>query len=291
MGKARLLTVTLALTIFFGATQVQAQDVRKIEQISQEVVQVQADFEAGKITPQQFQQRLTELSQQLEVAKKELLNSGASFTPAQLQRMETLMDQGKNLEAQYNTGLITEADYTRQATEVQGEINDIAAPFQGSPSASMQSAEMEKRIKQRWPGSVAGWPPAQGAFPRDDHEERSYLEVGDLSHPLQQASGTRASYSPGTRVGGIFGFIARYRIFQTGDGANQAALEDLKRQVESATGKTMERNRSGDGYYLEFIDSRTNNREDGLLYWSTHSITLRDGTLEYQVADTKNTSN
>jgi uncharacterized membrane protein len=279
--------ITLVLTMFFCATQVQAQNTERIEQVAREVGQVQADFEAKKITLQQFQQRLTELNRQLEAAKKELSNSGASFSPAQLRRMETLMDEDKSLEARYNAGLITEAEYTRLVTDVRGEINGIAAPFQGSHSASTQSAEMEKRTKQRWPGSVAGWPPAQGAFPRDT-TERSYLEVGDLRHPLRQAPGTRASYSLGNRVGGVFGFIARYRIFQTGDGANQAALEDLRRQVESATGKTMKR--SENGYYLEFVDSRSNNREDGLLYWSTHSLTLKDGTLEYQVADTKNTS-
>jgi uncharacterized membrane protein len=289
MNEVKIVTAMLALAMFFCVPQVQAQDTGRIEQISREVGQVQADFEAGKITPQQLNQRLSELNRQMEAAREELLNSGASFSTAQLQRMETLMDEDKRLEAQYNTGLIAEEEYARQANEVRGAINGIAAPFQGSPSASVQAAEMEKRIQQLWPGSVAGWPPAEGAFPRDTRD-RSYLEVGDLTRPLRQASGTRASYTPGTRVGGVFGFIARYRIFQTGDGANREALEDLKRQIESATGKTMERNRSGDGYYLEFIDNRSNDREDGLLYWSTHSVTLRDGTLEYQVADTKNTS-
>jgi len=49
----------------------------------------------------------------------------------------------------------------------------------------------------------------------------------------------------------------------------------------------MGRNQRGDGYFLEFIDSRTLNRDDNRRYWSTHSITLKtDGTLEYHVYDT-----
>jgi len=276
------------------------QQQQRAEQLTQEMNQLQADFLAGRITLAQFQSRvallqneIANMNTQAQVARQQAEQSGASFSQAQLQRIETLLDQDKSLEAQNNERRITEADYTRQATAVRNELNQITAPFKGSPSAAIQYAEVEERIKKLWPGTIAGWPPTVGAFPRDS-EDRSYLEVGDLNHPLRQGANTRASYYPRARIGGIFGFIASYRIFQTG--ANQATLEDLRRQIESATGKTMQRvtRTSGDGgvtyqeangYYLEFIDSRTNTNTSGLRYWSTHSIFLEDGTLEYQVSD------
>ena len=281
LKKNVLLVLSLLL---FGLVVASAQDTTRIQQISREMEQVQADFIAGKITPQQLQQRLSELSQQMEAARSSFNSQGASFSQAQLQRIETLLDQDKSLEAQFNNGHISEASYTQQANTLRTELNQIVEPFKGSPSASIQYTEVEEKIKKLWPGSIMGWPPNEGAFPRDERD-RSYLEVGDLNRPLRQAPNTRASYSPTTRIGGAFGFIGGYRIFQTG--ANQAALEDLRRQIETATGKTMGRNQRGDGYFLEFIDNRSNNRDDNRRYWSTHSITLKnDGTLEYQVRDT-----
>ncbi len=286
-NKHIMLFITL---LAIGLMLVPAQDMERVRQLEQEMKQLSLDFSAGKITAQQLQERFAAIQQELQQqgrqqqeAQQNLRSQGASYSQAQIQQIETILDNHKHLEAQFNEHRISGAAYTEQAEQNSRELRRIIEPFADSNAAALQYYEAEERVNRLWLGSVLGMPPEKGAFPNDDRD-RSYLEVGDLSHPIRQAPNTRASYSP-LRAGGAFGFIARYTVYQTGAGANQAALEDLRRQVESATGHSMERNTRGTGYYLEFIDNRSHNRDDNSRYYSTHFIDLRDGVLVYQVDD------
>ena len=293
MLKKSLLIFVALLTV--GLSTVSAQDTTRLQQLEREMTQLTADFQAGKITAQQYQQRMTAMMQEFQTASNATANaqrqqieqasSAYRYTDAQMRRLLEIYDQSNMIMANYNEKRITEADAARQTEPLKREIEQINAPFanlsrEQSAILGNQSAELEKQLKQMWPGAIMGMPPLKGAFPNDERD-RNYMEVGDLTRPIRQMTNTKASYSC---LRGL-GRIVAYDIYLTGTGANQAALENLKRQIEAATGKTMERNQRGDGYYLEFIDNRTKEVEPPIRYFSQHALTLRDGTIQYQLYD------
>jgi hypothetical protein len=272
----KIITLAFALMVV-GLAVVPAQDTTRMQQIARELEQAAADFAAGRINAQQFQQRANTLNQQMEDARRVIERSGASLSQAPLQRIETLLDQDKSLEAQFNEKRITEADYTRQANAVRNELNQIIDQVKGSPSAAIQYAEVEGRIKKLWPGSIPGWPSAtvEGGI--------NYLEIGGLNRPIRQAAGTRASYNIGRTT--FSAPISSYIIYQSG--ANQAAFDDLKRQIENITGQTMERmDQTGglNGYRLYVLRKVDN---DGTHWYHYHEIILgNNGTISYVVNNT-----
>ena len=275
-----------------GMTVVSAQDTAKLEQLQRQIEQLTAEFQAGKITPQEFQKRALELQNQASAAttnvRQSMEQSSAAYryTDAQMRRLIEIYDQSNKITASFNEKRISEAEATRQTEPLKREIEQINAPFanlsrEQSVNIANQNVEIEKQLKKMWPGAAPGWPQPDG--------DNSYVKIFMLSRSLRQASGTRASWSSSTF--GANGPIGRYSIFQTG--ANPAAMEDLKRQVESITGKTMQRlvdtgisigtpnGYTQNGYYLEYPFNKPD--ENGWDDICRHSITLVDGTLQYSV--------
>ena len=203
--------------ILFGFSFVTAQDTARMQQIAQEMEQVQADFIAGKINPQQLQQRLTELNRQLEEARRSMASTGASFSQAQLQRIETLLDQDKRLLAQYNESRISEASYTQQATAVRNELNQINAPFAGSNVTAQQYADVEEKVNRLWPGASPGLP-SDNIF--QERKTPRFTIPEDL----------RVSWSDRRR--GLFTlYITK---------CDQRTLDHIRMQINTQTGRTME---------------------------------------------------
>ena len=284
--------VLLLVFLISGLLLVHAQDTVRLQQIQREIEQLTADFQAGKITPQEFQRRALELQSQAQAAQQgmqrevEQASSSYRYSDAQMRRLLELHDQSKKIIAQFNEGRISEAEAARQSEPLKREIEQINAPFQNlsrtqTANLAQQQQDLEKQLKQLWPGAAPGWP-------RSD-VDNSYVKIFMFNRSLRQASGIRASWSSYTF--GAVGPIGRYTIFQTG--ANPAAMEDLKRQVESITGKTMQRlvdtghsigTPSGytqNGYYLEYPFNEPD--ANGWYDICRHSITLVDGTLQYSV--------
>ena len=262
--------------LIVGISVVPGQDTARLQQLARETEQLAADFQAGNISLQQFQQRAAELNQQVEAARRSYDSSGASFCQAQLQRLETLFDQDKSLESQYNEGRLSEADYSIQINAVRNELNQIIAPFLSSPSAAIQLSEVEEKIRKLWPGDVLGWPPTTV------NGDRSYLEISGLSRPIRQAVNTRASYSFSRST--FNSPISGYTIYMSG--ANQAAFDDLRRQIESITGQTMEKmsqQSASNGYNL-YVSKNVD--ADGTHWYHYHEIIFgNSGTISYAVND------
>ena len=291
LRKSILLAIFL---IIFGLPIAFTQDTARLQQLSKEIEQLTADFQAGKITPQEFQKRALELQNQSNAAATgvrqgmEQASAAYKYTDTQMRRLLEIYDQHNMIMANLNEKRITEADATRQTEPLKREIEQINAPFanlsrEQSINISNQSAELEKQLKQIWPGAIMGMPPLKGAFPNDERD-RNYMEVGKFTRPIRQAPNTKASYDP---IGSnSFGRVIHwYDIYQTGPGATWAALEDLKRHIESDTGKTMERRPDGLGYNLEFIDNRKDPEDLRIRNWTYHYITLRGDTIRHQIRD------
>ena len=257
----RIFTLVIAL-IVVGLVVISAQDTARMQQIAQEMEQVQADFIAGKISPQQLQRRLTELNRQLEEARRSMASTGPSFSQAQLQRIETLLDQDKRLLAQFNEKSISEASYTQQATAVRNELNQIIAPFSGSPSATIQYAEVEEKINKLWPGQILGWPP-DSVF-----TERNWPV-------LRQPAGTRASYSLGswTDDTGRRPNLDDFLLYLSN--ATEADYQNLKRQIETGNHGTFNED-NGHTMYIEYEVSA-----NGTHMYHNHNIGLNNGIIRY----------
>jgi hypothetical protein len=270
---------------------VSAQDAAKMRQLEQELNQLSADFSAGKITTPQFQQRAQAIALEMQAAQSaqvqriEQASSPYSLTDAQVRRLVELMDQGKSTQAQENEGRVTKAAAEQRYAQIQREIDQIYAPFtnltpEQTANLARQQQDIETQVTKLWPNHIPGWPAAE-----------SYVRLMGLRSGLRQAANTRASWygkqfhSPYTSTDGT----RVVQIAQTGAGANQAALEDLRRQVEAATGKTMKRLADDgplgatfagtqNGYTLDYPYILF---DDGSLHCFAHTVALANGTLYY----------
>jgi len=236
------------------------QQQQRAAELTRQLEQATADFSAGKITMAEYQRKVTEIqneiakmNSQAQTAQQQAAQSGASFSQAQLQRIEALLDQNNNLEAQYNDRRITEADYTRQMTALRNELNQITAPFKGSPSAAIQYAGVEERVKKLWPRAKPGWPYGQG--------QNRFIEAFEYG-PFTQSRGTRASYSI---VSNFVGDVV-YDLFitQTG-GQPDVVFREMKNQIERIfSGKVIKVNvNNANNYDIDVSWSGTVPDKDG----------------------------
>ena len=295
MLKKSFLIIALLTVCLFT---VSAQDTARLQQLEREMTQLTADFQAGKITLQQYQQRAAAIAQEIRTASSASASAATSardareqqieqasapyrYTDAQVRRLTELMDQGKSIETQEYEGRITKAQAEQRYAPIKREIDQIYAPFKDLSSDQSlnilrQQEAIGAEIKKLWPGAAPGWPRAD--------EDIGYVKVFNLSRSIRQAPGTRASWS---RYGTLWFRIYGYAIFQTG--ANPTTMEDLKRQIESITGKPMQRLvdtglfvvGSQNGYYLEYQFNEPN--ENGWYDICYHNITLVDGTLRHGI--------
>jgi len=231
LRKNIFLVIALFAMVTAILPQVQAQDMealmRIVEHYQQLTRQATADYEAGRITFQEAIRRSEQYSLEMQAAIQQAQQASPTFTQAQLQRIEDLLEQSQVLQAQYNEGRINQTEFNRRSAPINDEYERITKPLiDTSLAAQQQIGEIGNRIKQRWPGANAGWPQAD-----TDNGYRTATGIG----PFRQASGTRASFSYSVVHGG--GAFSNYTIYQTG--ANEQMFRDLIRQVETVTGLTM----------------------------------------------------
>ena len=253
--------------------QSQQQGQQRMAQLQQELGQLQTDFQAGRITMDQFQRRVTEIQTELQninnqvgTAQQQYFESGARFTQAQIQRIETLLDQDKNLQAQFHNGQINEANYTRQINSVRNELHQITTPFQDSPAAASQYQEIEKRIERIWPGVQPGWPTAQ-----QWNEVIRHYGYG----PFTQSRGTKAS------------FTMDDTFFQISNQPD-VVFREMKNQIERITrGKVLKVNENNDNIYS--IDVQSPNprldSSDGTFYIISISLRIMDNAVIFNIGD------
>jgi hypothetical protein len=202
-----------------------SQDTAKLDQIQKRMEQVVNDYMAKKITGDVYQQKMTELQNEMKTA----LDAGTDKRPVDGKRLELLWDQYHTLTAAHNEKKISDADYAARAQPLVNEIKMLEGndkPLSAANFAIVQEAR--ENVKQLWPGSIPGWPPPEG--------KDSIKELTGLG-PFVQSAGTKASYSFSRN--GFNGPVNSFTIYQTG--AVHPVFQNLKTQIESITGKPMEK--------------------------------------------------
>ena len=198
-----------------------------IYELQQKADQLSQDYFSEKISLDEFQSRLDELSRQMQPLLRQMEQSSPSYSGAQVKRIEELMDQSKQIEMEFNNGLINENFFSVRSQLLQQELDIIIKPIEYSMTAQKQLTEINRTISGRWPGTTAGWPPAFGSD-----------SVGELCGlgPFFQSAGTRASYSYGKHS--VFGSVSIINIYQTN--ADAQVFQNLKNQIEKAAGRIMQ---------------------------------------------------
>jgi hypothetical protein len=220
----------LCLFIFIMAFGISTfcQDKTKIDQIQKQIEQLVNDYMSQKITADVYNEKLAELQNDLKTA----LDAGTDSHPVDRKRLELLWDQYNILTATRNGKKIAEAEYAAKAQPLAEEIKILEGNNKPLSAANFAIVnEARENIKKLWPGSIPGWPPAEG--------KDSIKELIGLG-PFIQSAGTRASYSF-TR-NGFNGPVNSFTIYQTGVIEN--TFQDLKNQIERIVGKPMENSSS-----------------------------------------------
>lgn len=241
MRKIIFLLVTLtAFNSFF----VFAQDSDTLAGLQRQADLLSRDFFDGKISIDEFESRFTVLSRQMQTMIRQIDQGSPALTMTQASRIIELMEDLKYLEGQRNDKWIGNTEFNTRSSQIKQEIDIIFEPFRGSRTAERQLTEINDLINSRWPGSIVGWPPSKG---KDS--------VGELCGlgPFVQSDGTRASYSFGKHS--AFGPVTTYTIYQTGAGDD--VFQDLKSQIESASGRSM-RFRGDNTYRIDALGSSGN---------------------------------
>ena len=232
--------ILIFMTLFMCAVFLRAQNYDAIAELQRMAEQLSQDYFSEKISLEEFQKQFNELSSQMSPVIRYMEQSSPSFSDAQARRIEELMDQSKYLEMQFNNKLIGEDYFAVRSGIIKQEQDLIIRPFENSITAQRQLSEISQAISSRWPGTIAGWPPAWG---KDS--------VGELCGlgPFFQSEGTRASYSYGKHS--VFEPVSIFSIYQTG--ADEKVFMDLKNQIERAAGKPPVY-RGNDSYSAEVIN-------------------------------------
>jgi hypothetical protein len=258
------------IILMIGLTSVSAQNIAQLEQ---ELNQLTAEFSAGKISAQQYQQRAVEITQKMQAAvlgtQQQLDQSSQSysFSDTEVRRLTSLLDQSKRLSAQLNEGRISEAEAQRQSDAVQREYDSIYAPYvnlqrENLQNIAQQQKEIDDEIARLWPGAILGWP-ADSVFT-------------DRTWPvLRQPSGTWASYSIDVFEGADAKPV-RDKIILYLNNASETDYQNLKRQIESGNGATFNENNGHTMYVLFETES------NGLHRYYGHYISFRDGVIRYE---------
>ena len=262
MLKRSILMTIIILVI--GLTIANAQDTTKIQLLEKEINQLSADFQAGKINAQQYQQRMLEIQNEMRAAataqqtqRDQVLQTSPSFNTAQLQRLETLMNEEKRINAQLNEGRITRTVAEQRIIIVQEEVNQIVTPFANSRSASNQIYELEEKVRRLWPGLVLGWPADSIFLDR---------KLGILRQP----AGTWASYSirPADSRPHLDSFILYL------NNASESDYQNFRRQIE-----TIEKETFKDGLFYILREVEPN----GTHWYYRHAIWFgNEGVIRYE---------
>jgi hypothetical protein len=251
MLKKTIIFTVILLAV--GLAVVSAQDTARLQQLAREIEQLTADFQAGKITAQEFQRRALEMQNQITAENQnmqqsmEQTSSSFKFTDVQMRRLLELFDQNNRIKAQQNEGRITEVTANRQLEPIKREIEQIQAPFKNlsreqSVNIGQQTEELERQIKQLWPGNNLGMPP------NDFFQRRNIPQ-------LTISEGLRVSWNGESR--GFSIYI---------NGADERLLEQYRREIETKVGGTMQRANFNDYSLLP---------TDGLNY----ALDIPDGSL------------
>lgn len=246
MKKVFFLIVLAIMVLTFINAQT-AQQQQRLTQLEQELNQLAADLEAGRITVAQFQRRGTEIQTEMQniynqanTAQQQAQNTGTTFSQTQLQRIEQLLDQSKTLEADRHNGRINQTQYDRQINTINQELQSIYNTVT-SPMARTQLNEVEQRINAIWPGAQPGWPTSQ-----DWNMLNEKFGCGSYT----QSRGTKASFTINySQTRGLSDF----RVIQTG-GNQDTVFREIKNQIERNTrGKVLKITDNNDYYGVEII--------------------------------------
>jgi len=287
LKKSVLLIVALLAVGVMITPLVQAQDMNRVNELSKQIQQLVQDNIAGKISDAEMQRRVAILqdeimaamqakqqemsgivqeaeqrqtqANQAEAERRQTADTGRTMTSAQVTRMTAIREQLKRLETQVYEKRITEAEYNRQAGPLVQEAEKIMEPIGISTAAMNQNKEIENSINRRWPGRYIGWP-SFAEFP----------EKFRLPTTWRQPTGTVASYTPD---------ISSFDVYMTN--ATEATLNDMKQQIEKATGLKMP-----EGSYADFHGVTLPGRDEGNKYYPRIDVQLRlnGNTLWFKVA-------
>ena len=226
-----------------GIKLVTAQDFDTIQKISLKYsdlrMQIYNDWQAGKITLEDYGKKTAELTaqQQTEIdrAMQKKDDNAEVFTQAQMDRLLLLYEQRKLIELEFNEGRMSGPEYGKRAEPLTKEIEQFGDSIRNSIEKASQVGSVASVINARWPGTHAGWPKPEG--------ENRYLTVTGIG-PFRQGTGTRPSYSILHRF--MDDEPIYYTLYQTG--ATARTLSDLKQQIETVMGQPMVAKDSPDTY-------------------------------------------
>ena len=270
--------IVLAVMLLSVVNAQTAQQQQRIAQLEQELNQLGTDLEAGRITVAQFQRRATEIQTELQniynqanTTQQQNNQSGTTFTQAQLQRIEVLLDQSKTLEADRHNGRINQTQYDRQINTINQELQSIYNTVT-SPMARTQLEEVEKRIGAIWPGAQPGWPTTQNWNMLNEH-----FGCGSFT----QSRGTKASFTINySRTRGLSDFF----IFQIG-GNQDTIFREMKNQIERNTrGKVLSITDRNDYYGVEIIMPGSVPDNNGWYFIIGIGVSKRDNGVSLSVS-------
>jgi hypothetical protein len=262
--KKTFVLIALAVIGMTAVTpRVQAQDVKKLEQLQQELEAIERRVEArgGQATAQE-QQRVREIHQEIIQAAGPyggmLPQNPSGQTPANRAEHERNV-QGQ--EAQ-------QREYQRQMEQMQSQQNAMQDYFlqqqrqEREAEERRQREEEEKRIR---PGDNAGWPAAS--------LYQSRFGLGAFRQP----AGTVASYSINIQNRGEGDNIVFYLT-----SANEAAFRNIKEQVEAAVKKSLVMDQGTPGDWYIGVTDPLDPREQR--FYIQVWLSRRDGTLTLSIA-------
>ncbi len=215
-------TLCIFICLFSFGISMYGQNQAKIDQITNQMKQLYADYAAKKITIEEYKQKDAELLKELQAAFEE----GFDSTPVDGKKLEQLYDQQYTLTAAHRDGKISDTEYQTRVRPITDEINKIMERKLTSSNSAIV-LEAHNNVKKLWPGSNPGWPPAEG--------KNSVREVCNLG-PFTQPSGTRASYSLSFPGGGSE--LGSIRIYITGN--TNTIYREMQNQIEGISGRKME---------------------------------------------------
>ena len=220
LRKSIFLLIALLIVGFAVAPEVQAQNEKRMQQIEKELEQMEKNITArgGKATDQEIK-RAQELTIEM------LMMQG--MTKAQATQMSQMMVQEmKNPTMDYGNQQIDPemAKKLKEQEEMIKQYEKAMDPKYQEEQRKKEAAEQKRAEEERakFPGETRGWPNA------------AWFKERDPAVPnLKQPAGTNASYDVNT-------------IYLSGANAN--TLQDIKKQIETVTGKKM--TGSGNSYRL-----------------------------------------
>jgi hypothetical protein len=218
--------------------------------------------------------KLTQLQTELEQIQAKANTRGGSFTPQEVQRMNEI--QTEMMQA---AGIGGSAFNSRGPSALEQQFMNMEQ--QALQQGTQQSAQRQRELQQQQEAARVEYIKEHTGENRGWPAESLYTKRFNIS-ALRQPSGTTASYEKDESKNSKTGNITLSGITIYLQNATDNTVQDLKRQVEAATKKTME------GSSNDFSLWISGHIPDG--YWGNLSVIiekLEHGIVRLYIADAR----